>query len=194
SRVDASYVFHDRYDLQSFPTRRSSDLPSYKSTHRIFHSAVSALDDRVLLVGILTNTLIEKLHQIGCFGLKVFPVFYNLRIVFIKKVEVHSIWTFINVMDKIGIGTPGKIMYIRCDKMPSDFLFFLMLYFFIRITMSYLFRVLKISSTADCIAVINIDFYIVISPNTIKLSANIRICMPTFFIISSNFRKPLRHR
>src|SRR5690606_40832941 len=55
----------------------------------------------------------------------------DLGVVFIEKMQLYIVWSHYFIVDKIRIGTPCKIVYIWCDKMPGKcFLFFRNIYFY----------------------------------------------------------------
>src|SRR5690606_40114515 len=97
--------------------------------------------------------------------------------------EFYIIRSDIFIMDKIGICAPCKVTYIGSYKMPSEvFNLFRYIYFraFILVTMTYLMRILQIACGTYRIIFVQSNFYIKISPNTMKISTDIWVWMRTF--------------
>ena len=107
--------------------------------------------------------------------------------------KLNIIWPQYHIMYIIGICSPCKIMHHRCNKTPSK-CFCSCFFILFCISMSNFFRVLKISCTTDYIVAINSDGNIKITPHAMKLSSDIRVGMPTVFIVFNHFRVPLCHR
>ena len=127
--------------------------------------------------------------------MKILPVFFDLFIVFIEKMKNSTIFCYQSIMNIFRICSPGKIMNFRRFKMPGMLISFGLFYFssFFLISMSNFLWILKISCTSNSIIFINRNFYIKISPYTLKFTGDIRICMPSLEIVLCQFRIPLAH-
>ncbi len=109
--------------------------------------------------------------------------------------QFYIIRTINYIMNVIFICCPSEVMNIWCFKMPRNFLAF-SFYFntFFLVAITNFVCVLQITCATKNIIFINFYSYIKITPNTMKFSSNIGICMPTFKIIFCHFRIPLCHR
>ncbi len=99
-----------------------------------------------------------------------------------------------NIMDVFRVSSPGKVMNIRSNKIPRNFFSMDHLRIKRRITMAYFFRSLQVPRRSNRIVFVNIYSNIKITPNTIKLSSNIRVGMPALIVIFTKLRIPLSHR
>ena len=93
-------------------------------THCILHSAITPLNNRVLFPRIITNIFIKKVHQHNRVFLQLFPIFFYFFIIVIKKMKANTIRSFHDVVYKIRISCPSKIMHFGRIKIPPQFIAF----------------------------------------------------------------------
>ena len=107
--------------MRSYPKKRSVFAStSYKCEHGVFHSSISSLNDRVLLVRICSYLFVKETHEFCSIRLEFFPVFNNFWLVLIEKMKRYIIWPWVGIVDIFWISGPCEIVDLRCYKMPSN--------------------------------------------------------------------------
>ena len=110
--------------------------------HCIFHTPISSVNDTVLFVRIGSDFFIEKSHDFCRQRLQLFPVFDNVRVVFVKEMQGNIVWPSIGIMNIIGVCCPGKIMYVWGIVMPGNFSFFRFGFFTVAVPASNIISIL----------------------------------------------------
>src|SRR5690606_30406261 len=93
-----------------------------QSRHRVFHSSVTTLYHRELLVRVFAKMLTEVLQCCWSIFFKLFPNVLGLRPFDVQMMDGNTIVHFDLVMRVLGICSPHKVMHLGGIKMPSQFL------------------------------------------------------------------------
>ena len=98
-------------------------------------------------------------------------------------------------MDKLWVGSPGKVVYHGCIEVPSAGVALYLGYFHtcILVAEAYFVLVLQVTGASYDIVLIEGDFHIKIAPYPIELTADVFGGIPAAVVIFGQFGIPLAH-